>query len=119
VGELRTFSVLSLKNVQEEKTSSDHGVCREQSRPARQSENAEREEYRCWYQGDRWKRKDFRRDNSCCSHECQPDEWLAWRTDQFHPSAFCSPSAGKASPQSQDLKMRETADAQHGTAIDL
>src|SRR5207247_810458 len=84
-------------------------------RPAHHSENAKREHYRCWYQGGRWERKDFRRDNSYCSHECQPDEWLAWRTDQFHPSAFCSPSAGKASPQSRAAISRARENVQRPT----
>jgi hypothetical protein len=88
VSELQTFRVAGLEIVQQEKTSSDDGVCREQSRPARYSENADSEDYHRCCDGDRWKRKDFRCDNSHCSHERQTDEWLARRTEQFHRVAF-------------------------------
>jgi hypothetical protein len=67
----------------------------------RYSENAESEDYRCCCDGDRWKRNDFRCDNSHCSHERQTDEWLARRTEQVHPVAFSLIPRWQGKPQSR------------------
>src|SRR6266436_6537603 len=88
VSELLAFRVPGLKIVQQEKTSCDHAVCCEQSWPANESENAKREDYCCCCHGDGWKRKDFRHDNSHCSHERQAHEWLTRRAEQFHLLGF-------------------------------
>ena len=101
VSELLTFRVLGLEIVQQEKISSDDGVCREQSRPARYSENAEREDYYCCRYSNQWKRKDFRSDNSHCGHKRQTDEWLTRRTEQFHLLGFSLIRPLQGKPQSR------------------
>ena len=90
--------VLSREIVQQKKTGSDKGVCRHQPRPAGANENAEHEDQRCFSDSDGWKRKDFRRDGSHCSHRRQTHERLARRTEQFHLiRSSCLPTEGSAS----------------------
>ena len=76
--------LLSREIVQQKKTGSDKGVCGDQPRPAGANENEEHEDQRCCSDSDGWKRKDFRRDGSHCSHRRQTHERLARRTKQFH-----------------------------------
>ena len=106
--------------MEQKKASSNDRVSREQPRSPSDGENADRENYRGYSQGDRWKRKDFRRDNAYRSHQRQTDEWLARRIEQLHLLGFSLIGALQGKPQSraatiESLKMRETPNVEHRT----